>query len=80
MLLSHQGAIPSEPRPASSNFEDAESQKIKSELIELNQVLQAKDKVIEFLSSRLEKVRNQSQTFIQEDQINKSASMKCLLQ
>ena len=80
MLLSHQGVIPSEPRPASSNFEDAESQKIKSELIELNQVLQAKDKVIEFLSSRLEKERNKSQTFIQEDQVNKSASMKCLLQ
>lgn len=41
--------------------------------------MQAKEKVIDFLTSRLEKVRNTTQNLISEDQMNKSTSMKSLV-
>jgi phosphoribosylaminoimidazole-succinocarboxamide synthase len=39
----------------------------------------AKDKLIDFLSSRLEKVSRSSQQLLQEDAFNKSCSMKSLV-
>jgi hypothetical protein len=39
----------------------------------------AKDKTIEYLSQRVEKVRSNTLSLITEDSINKSASLKCIL-
>ena len=39
----------------------------------------AKDKLIDFLSSRLEKVSRSSQQLLQEDAFNKSCSMKSIV-
>ena len=59
--------------------DDLEQQRLKSELSELQSAIQAKDKTIEFLITRLEKVKSSTQVFIAEDTITKSAPLKCLL-
>lgn len=41
--------------------------------------MQAKDKTIEFLMTRLEKVKSSTQALIAEETITKSAPLKCLL-
>lgn len=53
--------------------------KIKQEYAETQALLQAKDRTIDYLTQRLEKVRSGTQSLITEDTINKSASVKCLM-
>jgi len=48
-------------------------------LAELQAAIQAKDRTIEYLSQRVEKVRSNTLPLITEDSINKSASLKCIL-
>jgi len=45
-------------------FDDQEFLKLKSEVIELQSTLKSKEKLIDFLSSRLEKVKSTTQGFI----------------
>jgi len=45
-------------------------------LAELQAAIQAKDRTIEYLSQRVEKVRSNTLPLITEDSINKSASLK----
>lgn len=59
--------------------DDEEFIKIKQEYAESQALLIAKDRTIDYLTQRLEKVRSGTQSLITEDTINKSASVKCLM-
>lgn len=45
-------------------MDDQEAHKLKQEVTDLHQKMHAKEKLIDFLTARLEKVRNETKSFI----------------
>lgn len=70
-----------EPKPVETKttVDSQEHQRLRAELAELQGLIQAKDRTIDFLSQRVEKVRSNTLPLITEDSINKSASLRSVL-